>query len=159
MTGSQFDLNAWFKTHGKDQTRLPLDKVIAGLKDKGITLFGATGYCFGARYVFDLASDNIIKAAVVAYPSLLEVPADLEKYSKTNVPLLINSCETDPVYPPEKQAQGDEILGSGKFAPGYERTYWGVWEGRTHGFAVRYGVCSCGRPSTTYISCGRSVVM
>lgn len=34
----------------------------------------------------------------------------------------------------EAQAKADEILGGGKFAPGYERTY---WEGCTHGFAVR----------------------
>ena len=59
---------------------------------------------------------------------------DLEKFAKTNVPLLINSCEVDDMYPAEKQKIGDEILGNGKHAPGYERTY---WEGCTHGFAVR----------------------
>jgi dienelactone hydrolase len=108
--------------------------VINGLKERGITQFGATGYCFGARYVFDLAFDGVIKAAVVSHPSLLEAPADLEKFAKTNVPLLINSCEVDEQYPAEKQKIGDEILGDGKHAPGYLRTY---WEGCTHGFAVR----------------------
>jgi len=132
--GGKFDLNAWFPNHGKDVTRPPLDKVIAGLKEKGVTEFGATGYCLGARYVFDLAFDGVIKAAVVSHPSLIEVPEDLEKFSKTNVPLLINSCEEDSQYPAEKQAKGDEILGGGKHAAGYERTY---WEGCTHGFAVR----------------------
>ena len=29
---------------------------------------------------------------------------------------------------------GDELLGDGKYKPGYSRTY---WEGCTHGFAVR----------------------
>lgn len=31
-----------------------------------------------ARYVFDLAFENIIKVSVVSHPSLLEKPADLE---------------------------------------------------------------------------------
>ena len=49
-------------------------------------------------------------------------------------PLLINSCENDPTFPQDAQAKADELLGGGKFAPGYERTY---WPGCTHGFAVR----------------------
>ena len=38
------------------------------------------------------------------------------------------------MFPKEAQAIADEILGGGKYAPGYVRTY---WEGCTHGFAVR----------------------
>ncbi|TRM64789.1 dienelactone hydrolase [Schizophyllum amplum] len=131
---NNFDLMAWFGNHTNEQTRAPLDKVIAGLKEQGVTTFGATGYCLGGRYVFDLAFDNVIKAGVVAHPSLLEMPADGEKYAKTSVPLLVESCETDPQFQAEKQASLDEILGGGKFAPGYKRVY---WEGCTHGFAVR----------------------
>lgn len=87
-----------------------------------------------ARYVFDLAFDGIIKAAVVSHPSLLEI-ADIEKYAAVaTAPLLINSCEFDDAFPAEKQAKADELLGGGKFAPGYERLY---WEGCRHGFAVR----------------------
>ncbi|KAF8876791.1 dienelactone hydrolase endo-1,3,1,4-beta-D-glucanase [Gymnopilus junonius] len=113
--------------HGAAQTRPTLDKVINALKEQGVTIFGATGYCFGGRYVFDLAFENIIKAGVVAHPSLLQVPADLEKYFSTSkVPLLINSCPS--------QAKADEIFGDGKFAPGYKRNF---YEGCTHGFAVR----------------------
>ena len=48
--------------------------------------------------------------------------------------MLINSCEVDPSFPTEFQKIADEILGGGKFAPGYERTY---WDGCNHGFAVR----------------------
>lgn len=40
----------------------------------------------------------------------------------------------DRQFPPEKQKVVDELLGNGKYAPGYERTY---WEGCVHGFAVR----------------------
>ena len=86
------------------------------------------------RYVFDLAFDGVIKAAAVAHPSLLKIPEDIEKYSQTNVPLLVESCETDMMFPPDLQAKMDAILGDGKFAPGYRRDY---WPGCTHGFANR----------------------
>ena len=59
----------------------------------------------------------------------------MQEYAeKAKAPLLINSCETDSQFPIEAQAKADEILGGGKSAPGYERTY---WDGCTHGFAVR----------------------
>ena len=64
----------------------------------------------------------------------------MKKYrDESTAPLLINSCEVDWSFPPESQKIADEILGGGKFAPGYERTY---WEGCNHGFAVR-GVLVC----------------
>ena len=52
----------------------------------------------------------------------------------SKAPLLINSCETDSMFPIPAQEQTDALLGGGKFAPGYERTY---WPGCVHGFAVR----------------------
>jgi hypothetical protein len=33
---------------------------------------------FGGRYVFNLAFENAIAAAVVSHPSLLKIPADLQ---------------------------------------------------------------------------------
>ena len=53
---------------------------------------------------------------------------------KSKAPLLINSCEVDSQFPPAAAEKADEILGDGKFIPGYKRTY---WDGCTHGFAVR----------------------
>ena len=73
--------------------------MVEGLKSEGITHLAAVGYCFGGtsliskdfidnnnslvhmtigRYVFDLAFENIIKVSVVAHPSLLKAPDDLE---------------------------------------------------------------------------------
>jgi dienelactone hydrolase len=40
---------AWLATHGQKDTRPPLDKLIEGLKERGITEFAATGYCFGGK--------------------------------------------------------------------------------------------------------------
>jgi hypothetical protein len=59
----------------------------------------------------------------------------MQKYLKTaKAPLLINSCTNDSQFPLEAQAKADEILGGGKFTPGYVREY---FEGCSHGFAIR----------------------
>ncbi|KAG2089661.1 Alpha/Beta hydrolase protein [Suillus cothurnatus] len=135
LNDKKFDLYAWLAAHGAEVTRPPLDKVIAALKEEGVTKFGATGYCFGGRYIFDLAFDNVIQCAVASHPSLLKLPDDLETYfSKSTAPLLINTCENDRLFGAEAQAKADEIFGDGKFAPGYRREY---FPGCTHGFAVR----------------------
>ncbi|KAG2142850.1 dienelactone hydrolase [Suillus bovinus] len=135
MNSPSFDIKAWFAKHGTEQTRPPLDKVIAKLKEEGVTKFGATGYCFGGRYTFDLAFENIIQCTVVSHPSFLRIPDDLERYfNDSQAPLLINSCEIDQMFPIAAQAKADEILGNGKFTPGYKREY---FPGCTHGFAVR----------------------
>jgi dienelactone hydrolase len=68
----------WFPSHGADVTHKPLRAVIAALQEQGVTTFGATGYCFGARYAFDLAFENVTAAIVVSHPSLLNAPADFE---------------------------------------------------------------------------------
>ncbi|KAJ7100473.1 Alpha/Beta hydrolase protein [Mycena epipterygia] len=130
-----FDLDKWFSHHDAAKTRPPIDAVIALLAKEGITSLSATGYCFGARYVFDLAFDKAIQVAAVAHPTFLVVPDDLEKYrAKATAPLLMNTCTFDEMFPLEAQAQADVILGGGKFAPGFKREY---FEGCTHGFAVR----------------------
>ncbi|KAK7039354.1 dienelactone hydrolase endo-1,3,1,4-beta-D-glucanase [Favolaschia claudopus] len=130
-----FDRDKWSASHGPEQTRPIIDKVVAGLKEGGVVGIAGTGYCFGARYVFDLAFDGILKVSVVSHPSRLVIPDDLKKYATVSkAPLLINSCEVDKPFPLEAQAQADEILGGGKFAPGYRREY---FAGCSHGFAVR----------------------
>ncbi|THH08253.1 hypothetical protein EW145_g2824 [Phellinidium pouzarii] len=130
-----FKIADWFPNHGADKTRPPLDEVIKGLNERGITTFGATGYCFGARYAFDLAFDKVIKVIAVSHPSLLQVPEDLINIKNTKVPVLINSCEFDSQYPPNWQTKGDEVLGGGNTeAEKYKRNY---FAGCTHGFAVR----------------------
>ncbi|KAF9013559.1 dienelactone hydrolase [Hymenopellis radicata] len=120
-----FDALAWIGRHGREATR-------PRLTNKGLW---ATGYCFGGRYVFDLAFDGVVKVGTTAHPSMLTFPDDFEKYVSTaSAPLQINSCEFDEYFPPAIQAKGDEIFANAKFAPGYERLY---YEGCTHGFAVR----------------------
>ncbi|KAL0568759.1 hypothetical protein V5O48_013222 [Marasmius crinis-equi] len=132
-----WDRAKWFERHvnNLEPTRETIKKVVDALKAEGVEVFGATGYCYGGRCTFDLAFENTIKVAATSHPSLLKIPEDLEKYlAASKAPLLINSCTTDHQFPPESQAKTDEVLGNGKFAPGYKREY---FEGCEHGFAVR----------------------
>ncbi|KAK0218232.1 dienelactone hydrolase endo-1,3,1,4-beta-D-glucanase [Armillaria fumosa] len=131
--GRSFDFAGWLGNHTSAHTRPSLDRVITALKESGVTEFGATGYCFGGRYVFDLAFEEILKVAVVSHPSLLKFPDDFEKYATAvKAPLLINSCTFDQMFPKEIHEKTDELFV--KFSPGYSREY---WDGCTHGFAVR----------------------
>ncbi|KAH8998159.1 chlorocatechol-degradation protein [Lactarius akahatsu] len=130
--GSDFDLYKWLPNHTAEHTGKRVRAVIEELKSKGITVFGATGYCYGARLVFDLAFENIIRVAVITHPSLLTTE-DLDIYvKKSKAPLLLNSCEHDELFPPALALTTDEKFSN--FEPGYKRTY---WEGVHHGFATR----------------------
>ncbi|TDL21686.1 alpha/beta-hydrolase [Rickenella mellea] len=135
MNDDKFDRAAWMAKHAPETAKPVVDAVVNALKEKGITRFGTLGYCYGAIFVFSLGIENITHVSVVAHPSRIAVPDDLQKYkAHSQAPLLINSCEVDRAFPQEAQKAADDILGDGKFAPGYERTY---WEGCEHGFAVR----------------------
>ncbi|KAI0064876.1 alpha/beta-hydrolase [Artomyces pyxidatus] len=132
--GKEFDFPAWFPKHDAERAGKRLRAVIEGLKERGITKFGATGYCYGGRLMFDVAFDNLIQVGATSHPSLLQ-PEDLEKYAKlSKAPLLINTCEDDFQFPKEKQEKADAVFGDGKFAPGYSRPY---FPGCEHGFAIR----------------------
>ncbi|KAF8519660.1 Alpha/Beta hydrolase protein [Gautieria morchelliformis] len=135
LNSPTFDGPAWFARHTQKRTRPVLDAVVKALKEQGVTSLAAVGYCFGGRYVFDLAFDNVIQVAATSHPSQLKVPDDLQKLlAVSRSPLLINTSEIDQQYPIVFQLKGDEILGGGKYKPGYQKIF---WPGTTHGFAVR----------------------
>lgn len=46
-------LDEWLARHGKDVTAPAVDKVIEGLREKGVKEFAAIGYCLGALAVSD----------------------------------------------------------------------------------------------------------
>ncbi|GJN94071.1 hypothetical protein Rhopal_007135-T1 [Rhodotorula paludigena] len=128
----EFDLGAWFPHHGADVTRPPIDKVLRAMRDKGFTKVAAIGFCFGARYVVDLVLDNAVQAAMVAHPSLLEVPADIEKLKQSSVPFLWNNAGDDHGgFNPDVQKQARAIL------EGSAAHKWLVWDKVDHGFAIR----------------------
>ncbi|SGY84611.1 BQ5605_C009g05707 [Microbotryum silenes-dioicae] len=135
MNAGRFDLGAWSKNHTEAHTRPTLDKVIAALKKQGVTKFACTSYCFGGKYAIALAVDNVVTCAVAAHPSGIRVPEDLDLLrEKSKAPLLINACETDRTWPRDQQDKAEEMMGGGRYAPGWKQNY---YPGCTHGFAVR----------------------
>ena len=76
MRSGTFDRPAWMAKHGTESWADPVDKVVAALKESGVTRFGTTGYCFGAQPAFYLAIKNTSHVTVVSHPSRLRIPED-----------------------------------------------------------------------------------
>ena len=75
---ANFDVATWFGSNGPNVTEPRARKVLDALKSSGITKIGVLGYCYGARIGFDFAFEGLIDVVVVAHPSLLSVPEDIE---------------------------------------------------------------------------------
>ena len=76
MKAPNFDRPAWMARHGLDSWASPVDKVVAALKEDGVTRIGTTGYCFGAPPAFYLAIKGASHVTVVSHPSRLKIPED-----------------------------------------------------------------------------------
>jgi len=130
-----FNMTAWLLNHGEGQTTPTLFAAIEGIRKEGFTEFASTGYCFGGLYSTRLAQENIVKVATMAHPALLTVPDDFNTLiARSHVPVQINSAGLDTVFTLDDQAIADEVMGDGKYKPGYNRTF---FPGVPHGFAVR----------------------
>ncbi|KAH9940881.1 uncharacterized protein BXZ73DRAFT_98713 [Epithele typhae] len=113
----KFDLPGWLGRHPPTRAQEIVRAVMAALREEGVAKFASTGYCYGGGS---------------ASTSLPGRPLEIRELSRA--PLLLNSCEFDEMFPQAEAEKADDILGGGKFAPGYERTH---WEGCHHGYAVR----------------------
>ncbi|BGP58399.1 hypothetical protein JCM8202_001902 [Rhodotorula sphaerocarpa] len=131
MNSGKVDLMAWLGKHNKDVTRPAIDKVVSHLKAQGVQKFSAIGYCFGGRYVTDLVLDSVASVGVVAHPSLLEVPKDIEALNKSDGYFLWLNAGDDYMFDKEKQNQAREII------KGNQKHKMIDYEGVGHGFAIR----------------------
>lgn len=128
-------IGEWLRSHGPERVLPIIDKVIKSLTGEGVKRFAAVGYCFGGKYVVEESVRNNIHVGATCHPSLLELPRDFNKLLESSeAPLLINSCELDHLFTPELQKIADEMLGDGKYKPGYKRTY---YADASHGFGCR----------------------
>jgi hypothetical protein len=69
-----------------------------------------------ARYVFDLAFEDVIYVAVIAHPSLLKIPDDLEvrlRLSSSAIlsKLIVSDCPEIPHY--SKSSSSDQFMHHG----------------------------------------------
>jgi len=123
------DIPAWLSKHGSEATVPIMDAIIKHIhEDLGIKKIGATGYCFGAKYVTTYMNNKGINAGFIAHPSLV-VPEDL---SNVKGPLTIAVGENDPSFGPAFRHQAEELLISTK-QNWQINLYGGAW----HGFASR----------------------
>ncbi|XP_016436733.1 endo-1,3;1,4-beta-D-glucanase-like isoform X3 [Nicotiana tabacum] len=107
-------------------------KVVAALKDKGISAIGAAGFCWGAKVVTDLAKSDYIQAAVQLHPSLVKV----DDIKEVKAPIAILAAEIDRISPPELIKQFEEILSSKPEVDSFVKIFPSV----KHGWTVRYNV-------------------
>lgn len=78
LNSTDFDWHAWLARHDEASWVPVVDGVVAALKESGVKRIGTTSYCFGAPPAFKLAFANESHVTVLAHPSRLNVPADLE---------------------------------------------------------------------------------
>ena len=94
-----FSNEEWIKRHPTEVTRPHIDRLIAGLRKRGVTEFAATGYCLGGRYVTELLKDEALKVGIINHPSGVVIPKDLEAiHAVKHVPMLWVTCEKCVVF-------------------------------------------------------------
>jgi dienelactone hydrolase len=75
----QLNFTGWLSRHGDARVDPIIQNTITYMREKlGIKYIGATGYCFGGRYVARyLAKGKGVDAGFMAHPSLMK-PAEIE---------------------------------------------------------------------------------
>ncbi|OZJ05314.1 hypothetical protein BZG36_01588 [Bifiguratus adelaidae] len=112
-----------------------IDGVLAGITEKyGITAFGAQGYCWGGKHSIVLTHKPQVKAAVVAHPSRLSLPDDIQKMS---APGLFLCAGKDFDFGPKKYGQAEQILKKKKETGSGPDYGFHIYETAPHGFGTR----------------------
>lgn len=73
-----FVLLDWSAKHGPETWRGVVDTVVDALKQSGVTRIATTAYCFGAQPAIYLALKNDSVVTVLAHPTRVACPDDLE---------------------------------------------------------------------------------
>ncbi|KAI9789429.1 MAG: hypothetical protein M1833_002423 [Piccolia ochrophora] len=107
------------------------------LRAGSVLPLGVAGFCWGGRYAFHLGTeegpegrDGLVDAVFIAHPSLVSLPGDV---AGVRCPVSVAVGDKDHQMPPPKIEVLREVL-SKKAEVEHEVV---VYEGATHGFAVR----------------------
>ncbi|XP_051193973.1 endo-1,3;1,4-beta-D-glucanase [Lolium perenne] len=125
------DVHVWIKEHTTDKGFEEAKPVIDVLKEQGVSVVGAAGYCWGAKVVAELAKANEIQAAVMLHPSFITD----DDIKEVKCPIAILGAETDVTAPPEQVKQFEQVLSSSSTGIGY---FVKIFPGVSHGWTVRY---------------------
>lgn len=120
----------WIKDHRPEKGFEDSKPVIKALKSKGITSIGATGICWGAKVVVELAKTELIQAAVFFHPSYVTI----DDIKAVKAPLAIFGAEFDGSAPPALLKQFEKVLASKPKVKSYVKIFPKV----KHGWTVRY---------------------
>ncbi|KAF3457222.1 hypothetical protein FNV43_RR01879 [Rhamnella rubrinervis] len=122
----------WLKDHGTDKGFEEAKLVIEALKSKGFSAIGASGFCWGAKVVVELAKSDFIQAAVLLHPALVTV----EDIKEVKVPISVLGAEVDHVSPPELVKQFEEVLAAKSGVNFHVKVFPKV----AHGWTMKYSV-------------------
>jgi len=126
-----YDWPKFMGANSKDLVYPRITNFVKHLKEKeGVTKLGAIGFCYGAWATLQLSRDNLVDAAAVAHPTLVNVPEDIENIKH---PSLFLCAETDQMFPAETREKAKEILDKKSQIP-YKLK---VYPGTQHGFSLR----------------------
>nr|ABK24067.1 unknown [Picea sitchensis] len=120
----------WLQKHQPAKGLEDSKKLIEILNNKGITSIGASGFCWGAKVVVELAKGDYIKAGVLLHPSLLLE----DDFRVIKAPIAILGAEFDHITPPEFIEKYEAILSARPEVDSFVKIYPAV----AHGWAVRY---------------------
>lgn len=120
----------WLQKHQPVEGLEDSKKLIGILNNKGITSIGASGFCWGAKVVVELAKGDYIKAGVLLHPSLLLE----DDFRVIKAPIAILGAEFDHITPPNLIEQYEAILSARPEIDSFVKIYPAV----SHGWAIRY---------------------
>lgn len=123
-------IQVWLKSHPTEKGSEDARRVIAAVKNKGISAIGAAGFCWGAKVVTELAKAGEIQTGVLLHPSF--VTLDDIKVVKSHLAIL--GAENDHLSPPALLKQFEEVLSSNSQWESFVKIFPGV----AHGWTVRY---------------------
>ncbi|KAI9073394.1 hypothetical protein K1719_044627 [Acacia pycnantha] len=66
-------LSVWIKDHAPEKSIEAAKPVIEAFKGKGVSAIGATGFCWGAKVVVEVARHKLINTVVLLHPSFVSV--------------------------------------------------------------------------------------
>jgi dienelactone hydrolase len=118
-------LDTWLPKHMPNGSVGDVKKIVEYLRAKGISSFGASGFCWGAKVAALLGKDDTFRALVQLHPSL----ADASDYEEVKPPIAVLASPTD-----QAEELAAPILGARTDIKSFVKVFPNVF----HGWTVRY---------------------
>jgi len=128
--GVPFDFMPWAARHPVEKVFPELQQFVNFLQtEEKVTSLASVGFCWGGRHSVLLAGTDLVKGAVVAHPSFLQ----LSEVEGIRQPSLFLCAEVDQQFPKDTLRKDSEEALKKKGVD----TKFIDYQGTTHGFAVR----------------------